>query len=566
MLRENYLELLGRMPFVDRAELAAMLGVSVDTVGRSVRRLERAGLATSLSHATAYGRASARYFLTGSGIDELAAGIGTEVSGLRDRYPASRRWRRALLARLDAVAAVYRFVASLGASLDAGPVLLDHWMRGPLEATARFGGGAVVGVMRKGLAVSQRSFERRAWRVARSGWGHRIPIVALAQSDLERDYLAAGSLGRLFNLRFLVGYEYEAFDFSGGEPRLRASFGEDRKLGVVSEWAEVFQSGREAPDFGRAWRWSASDDVLLAPERGIRSESVSLSLIEKRLIDLVYDWPLSSRRAAAAALSVTERRLRSAAGRLEAAGLLRADRENGDRFDRFVLTDRAIEYVGGRDRVYPAYQKRSLSGEPVQNGHDYRGSALRAAVRELDHHDGLGEFLSRMRSDRTESFDWLEIEPTRRSTRSFRFNGRAERLTADALVRLSLAEGTKLTLMVEYERRASRPSSISAKIRPYRRYFESGAAAGQMGPDCLVAFVFERQEQETLLAMRLAEDRKRQQFSVPVISTVTDRLDQNGGPYGQVWRIAGDLDGLDPRRLDEIRVVRSDESARLVSA
>ena len=82
------LDALSRMPFVDSAELAGILGEAHATVHRALTGLLTDSIVGRVSHGTAQLTSSGRYDLTAKGIGEAAGILGFRDSlGLRARLP-----------------------------------------------------------------------------------------------------------------------------------------------------------------------------------------------------------------------------------------------------------------------------------------------------------------------------------------------------------------------------------------------------------------------------------------------------------------------------------------------
>ena len=113
------LHFLGRMPFIDSAELAGILGEPHATVHRALTGLLADGIVGRVSHGTVHLPSSSRYFLTASGIRQTAGILGFDTpSDFVRAYPVSREWLTLLIRRMDAVASVYRLAASLSPGID----------------------------------------------------------------------------------------------------------------------------------------------------------------------------------------------------------------------------------------------------------------------------------------------------------------------------------------------------------------------------------------------------------------------------------------------------------------
>ena len=145
------LDALSRMPFVDSAELARMLGEPHATVHRALTDLLADGIVGRENHGTTHLPSSQRYYLTANGIRETAELLGFATpSDFVRAYPASREWLTLLIRRMDAVVAVYRLAASLSPGIDGLRSHVEVHRRGRFDATITLHDGRNFGVVRPG--------------------------------------------------------------------------------------------------------------------------------------------------------------------------------------------------------------------------------------------------------------------------------------------------------------------------------------------------------------------------------------------------------------------------------
>ena len=151
---QELLHHLSRMPFVDTAELAMILGEAHVAIHRGLAGLLSDGIAGRVSHGTAQLPSSKRHYLTAKGIGDAAGVLSFETpSDYVRAYPVSREWLTLLIRRMDAVAAVYRLAASLSPGIDGLRTRVDFHRRGRFDATITRHDGRSFGVVRQGLAL-----------------------------------------------------------------------------------------------------------------------------------------------------------------------------------------------------------------------------------------------------------------------------------------------------------------------------------------------------------------------------------------------------------------------------
>ena len=127
------LDSLSRMPFIDSAELAGILGEPHATVHRALTGLLAHGIVGRVNHGTAHLPSSQRYYLTANGTRHAAELLGFATpSDFVRAYPVSREWLTLLIRRMDGVAVVYCLAASLSPGID-GPVASRVPPQGPLR-------------------------------------------------------------------------------------------------------------------------------------------------------------------------------------------------------------------------------------------------------------------------------------------------------------------------------------------------------------------------------------------------------------------------------------------------
>ena len=149
------LDSLSRMPFIDTAELAGILGEAPATVHRGLADLLTDGIVGRVSHGTAHLPSSRRYHVTAKGVGEAAGVLGFETpSDFVRACPVSREWLALLIRRMDAVATIYRLASSLSPGVDGLRSHVEFHRRGRVDDTITLHDGRSFGVVRQGLGTS----------------------------------------------------------------------------------------------------------------------------------------------------------------------------------------------------------------------------------------------------------------------------------------------------------------------------------------------------------------------------------------------------------------------------
>ena len=150
------LRVLAAMPFLDRLELAAVAGVSEGTAHNALSRLQSDGLVDCIRHAALLTASTRRWHVTADGLHRLDDQTGTSLSRLLRTHPVSAHWQRLLLARLDAVAVIYRLASTLGV-----PHRFRWYRSAALDAAMSLADGKTIGIIRQGATTDRTAFADR---------------------------------------------------------------------------------------------------------------------------------------------------------------------------------------------------------------------------------------------------------------------------------------------------------------------------------------------------------------------------------------------------------------------
>ena len=528
----NLLRLLSHMPLLDRLEAVAVSGWSRGAVYRAVESLEREGLAASVPHASELTPATRRYWLTADGLRRLAREEGAAVDGLLRSRPVSNQWRRLLMERLDAVAAVYR-VASAVSTL-AHPIRFRWFRAMPMDASVALPDGRVIAVVRQGPATDRTGFSKRLWRLregpqpaaalllmpdeVRLRHARRLLAVApsIAYLALERDAASAGagaSLWRtpsgaaLLDLRTVLDHTGPRGPWPDEEPPARASLPADLD-------------------------GEAGEDRMLP---------TMLKPVEKRALNLLSDWPWLTHAHLGALMGLKRSRLSEVLIRLDGLRLIADARIEGRR--RLAVTDRGLAALARRDRASVGAAKRRWSVAPIDadapvEWRNVSGRRSRQLLRNVEHTSAVHGFIAALaRQARSRSRKIVQLDPPRRASRYFRYADRLHSIHPDAFG--VLRRGDALwSFFLEWERRAVRPVTMAARLAPYLRYYSSHRPTDDHGarPDVLV--VFDDDVAQTHFLRIAREEMARAGVEVPLLVSHRELVEREG-PLGRAWLAPG---------------------------
>ena len=522
---------LSRMPFIDTAELASILGEPHATVHRALADMLAYGITGRVSHGTAHLPSSQRYYLTANGIGEAAwvLGFATPSDFVR-AYPVSREWLTLLIRRMDAVASVYRLAASLSPGIDSLRSHVEFHRRGRFDATITLHDGRSFGVVRQGLALRRRSLYDRLRAIAGydytrrpsavliltpSVWEERLTTRLCERLNLDDCYVAVESRNalerrdlRLWHKYSWIGSSYRTLEdvSSHGSPgRRRSTASPERKRASLPRPERMAQA---APAFG-------------------------VSPSEKRTLDLITDHPMIPREHLARWLGVSEGRVSQMMRSLvDTWGLVEQRGKRGD--TRYTLSAEGIRHVTHRDRAQLPTTQGIWSTALTTDKRGRRrhvGHRIETWARQTKHADGITWFLSQLqaeaRADPDSELAWSV--PTARSDRAYNWGESA--IAPDAVGELTTG-GIHIPFYFEYELRARHPKGVIARLSPYRSYYWSNAPKEDQPPFPVTLFVVDTEEVENTYVSTAA---RMTTMSLPILVSCTPVL-PTAGILGKSWR------------------------------
>ncbi len=488
------LRALASMPFLDRTEMVAVTGWSKAAVHEAVDRLDSGGFCAAVPHATAlFPSSTQRFHLTAAGLGRLAEEEESSLDELvRDR-PVSAQWRRNLMGRLDSLAAIYRLAAAVSGL--AYPISFRWYRASTLDAAIELPGGRTVGIVRQGLTADRTGFSNRMWRLRQGP----LPgaVLVLMADDVRLRHVRRTLAGA--PVPFYLALEREAVAASPDDPvwgppavsasvELRSVLDRIEKGSLLPEEDEPQMVSVPADLSVEGPGWKVPDYLLPA----------TLKPAEKRALDLISDWPWITLTDLAGMLGVPVPR---------ASQLVMA------------LTDRALALLAHRDRTSVAVAKKRWSAAPLFPGTPFvwdnvTGARSRQLLRNVEHTAAVHAFLAGM-TMQAGLLEWevIQVDPPRRASRHFKHGDGMRSVNPDAFGVLRKGE-TTWPFLLEWERRAVRPSTMSERLAPYLRYFSSHRPTDDHGTRPSVLIVFDDEIVQTHF-LRLARMARPGRLAVP---------------------------------------------------
>ena len=522
------LRVLASMPFLDRREMVAVSGWSRGAVYEAVESLESGGFCDSVLHAADPLPPARRFHLTAAGLRRLAAEERLSLDELVRAHPLSAQWRRSLMERLDALAAIYHLTSVLSGV--AYPIRFCWYRAMPLDAAMTLPDGKTVGIVRQGLTADRSGFAKRLWRL-RDGPMPGTVLILMADDVRLRH---ARRLLSTTDVPVLFALEREAV-LAGADDRIwsptRVNAAVD--LRYVLDRAEP---GGRLPEEEEPQRASAPDDI---PDRGAASDiadhllPVFLKPAEKRALDLISDWPWISLKELAGLMGVSPQRASQLVNPLEGFGLAARPRDAGG---CLALTDRGLALLARRDRTSVGVARRrwSIALEDAEAPLEWRnvsGRRTRQLLRHVEHTAAVHLFLAALTAQaRLLGWEIAQIDPPRRASRHFRHDDRMRAVNPDAFGLLRRGE-TRWPFFLEWERRAVRPSTMATRLAPYLRYYSSHRPTDDHGVRPSVLLVFDDEIAQTHFLRVAREEMRVEQVTVPLWVSHREAIDALG-PLG----------------------------------
>ena len=527
---------LAAMPFLDRLELAALTGMYEEAAHNALDRLRREGLADSIRHAAPLTPSTRRWYATAEGIRHLALENGTGMERLLRTHPVSARWQRVLLARLDAVAVVYR-LASAVASAGGSPVF--RWYRGlALDAAMVLPDGRTLGVIRQGATTDRTAFSDRVRWLPDPNQPMPRALLGL-MPDETRLRQSRRLLARYPGPVFLAQEEHVAN--ASADDRVWRLTATPAVLSLSEALAHVKPGGR-LPTEPPLTRLSLPGG-LFVPEEPEKIPGhllpAALKPADKRLLDRLSEWPWVTADDLGGLLDLSPSAVSKLTSRLGRLGLVSRVHLSGRR--RLALSRPGLALLARRDRASVSRAIRRWSVEPAegQAASGWRsvpGARSRPLARAIEHTEGVHHFMAALtrQAKRHSGFRVLQVSPPHHAARYFRHRGRLRSIHPDGFGVAQAGERT-YPFFLEWERRAVNPSTMSARLAPYMRYYSSKQPLDDHGVVPLVLVVFDDSLAPAHFLRVARNEMARIGVNVPLWVSDRETLERVG-PLGRAWR------------------------------
>lgn len=527
------LRLLAEMPFMDRLELSAVSGRPQQRVYEDVAALGRAGLVATVPHSTPLMSPTRRLYVTPRGLRRLADDEEISIRELLDSYPVSSHWRSLLLERLDAVGVIYRVASSVAWA--TGPLKLKWYRSEPLDAVLTLSDGRTLGILRQGATSERTGFSRRIWRLLEG----RVPgglLVIIPDAVTQRH--SARLLQRAPGLVLMALKEHVAYPSTQDADWRTPSGGSFLSLGNALSFV---RSRGDVPIEKPLARPRVPGDVVIT-KTGLEVPDHLLPALlrpgEKRVMDILADWPWITTNYLGGLLGVSKMRVSQLLERLVEGRIV--SRITSGRRSHLALTDWGLAVLARRDRRAVGSLRKQWSAETSKavSPEDWRNVAGRRSgqlARNMEHTAAVHWFISQTAVQaREKGFKVVQFDPPHRASRHFWHRDKLRSIHPDAFGVLS-KDGEIMPFFLEWERRAVRPSTMASRLAPYLRYYSSHKPTDDHGAQPLVLMVFDDPIVEARFLAVARSELARMRVDVPLWVCYRERLEQVG-PLGKAWR------------------------------
>ena len=309
---------LGDMPFADADEIAVFAGLQGKPAQESLDRCLGNGLVGFVGYRRSDVVYSRRWYLTGQGIGVLSGLEGATLAKVLIEKPVSVEWQRSLLRRLDSVDLLYRLLAAV-AKLDGGTPEWVWHREGAFDAAMRLRNGKAFALMRLGTTLSWQATKSRLGALyTKQEKREAPPALVIVPSEIDALRISEYLAKRAIDL-YLVSAE--AFDRMQIGEALWQKAGDRAASAALEQVLEkAYARGRMPTAQMYRNETLPGDDIHERINEAYLAAS-ELKAQEKRMLRLLYDWPLIKNEQLAAMLGISSGRLNRPRAALVGQGL-----------------------------------------------------------------------------------------------------------------------------------------------------------------------------------------------------------------------------------------------------
>lgn len=534
-----------RMPYLSARDLGALVGVHNEHASHTLDRLGFNGLGAKTFHGSVYGKGTSRWRLTADGVRAVAYLSGLKSGEVMRRLPTSAGWQRRILSRVDAAAVFYGLAGAASASL--GRQCKWHWRgRGWFNGSLEIGEEKILQVSRNGAAVPRRSVLYRMGGMMNDAERNRVYGVIFIAADYAQMRLMerwlkekAGRIGAW------VAHERDIME----RPVERIWSRPARRGLFYADLDYMLESALEGSEASR--RWAVIPDVYGSVALPVEIESddkdlafAGMSKGAKRILNAAMDWPLAKREDFEKIAGLTYEYCKKPRAELRANNLAASVSAGGR--TRLCVADEGLRRIAQRDQVHFRFLRDRWGVRANGREYEIAGGALLELAKNIQHTDGLYKFVGDLTEECAASAEasLREILPAHRSERWLPDRKRVMRAAKPDAAGALEVEGKDVPFMVEYERRADRPSAFSQKLDPYLAYYATSLRIEDWFTRVRTLFVFADRASAGGFA-RFCEDKLRDRpalFSrLPAFIGAAEDIAE-AGALGANWLRVGGLD------------------------
>ena len=527
------LGVLAAMPFLDRLELAAVSGMNDQSVHSSLSRLQAQGLAACLRHGSPLTDSTCRWHVTAEGLRRLTLENGTSPDQLLRTHPVSAHWQRLLLARLDAVAVIYRLASSAGR-----PYQFRWYRSAALDAAMMLPGGKTCGVIRQGATTDRTAFSDRVrWLAAHQG---ALPRALLALMPDEVRLRQARKLLSHYPGPVFLAMEQDVA-YADSDDVLWRITSTDAVLSLNEVLTHIRPGGRLPVEPPLTRKTPPTDLTVREEPEGVSDHLLSAVLkpADKRMLDHLADWPWIAPSDLGGLTGLSRSGVSRLTSRLGRLGLVCAVSLSGQR--RLALSHRGLALLARRDRASVSVTIRRWgvetdTGEIASSWRSVPGVRSRPLARTIEHTEAVHRFMATLitQAKDTPGCRVSAASPPHHAARYFRYRGRLRSIHPDAFAVVRVGNSIH-PFFLEWERRAAHPSTMAARLAPYLRYYYSNQPLDDHGDRPLALVVFDDTLAEANFLGVARREMERTGVKLPLWVSHREMLG-NVGPLGKAWR------------------------------